>query len=250
MRDFDDSTLWRISAYERMRAERGDSGFVRLDGQTVLPTSLVGELSRLDNEQRSGDPMEVIAACVRHRESALILLRHQGLVWPLTIFPNAGLYHLPRSIIESLESGARDLEVIAVEPPGLRPPGHAQWERVAEGTGYRHLAPLLWALAMNVSPVALLEDISGRAAFRASADFAPVGVAMAGALGPAVQRLRQEVVSLDEMARWPGLNRERVIRLLNAIYLQGGLMVLRTHHAARDTDHERGRWLGWMRPRR
>jgi hypothetical protein len=27
MRDFDDSTLWRISAYERLRAETGNSGF-------------------------------------------------------------------------------------------------------------------------------------------------------------------------------------------------------------------------------
>jgi hypothetical protein len=30
--------------------------------------------------------MDVLAACMRKREGALILLRHLDLVWPLTVF--------------------------------------------------------------------------------------------------------------------------------------------------------------------
>ena len=109
MRDFEDSTLWRISAYERMRAETGDSGFARLNEKSVLPTTLSAELSQLQRAQSSGDALEVVAACIRQRESALILLRHRELVWPLTLFPQRELYHLPRSIIESLQQSVRDL---------------------------------------------------------------------------------------------------------------------------------------------
>ena len=39
MADFDDSSLWRISAYERMRAETGSSGYAVLGRQTTLPTT-------------------------------------------------------------------------------------------------------------------------------------------------------------------------------------------------------------------
>ena len=247
MRDFDDSTLWRISTYERMRAETGDSGFVRLNTSTVLPTTLSAELSQLQRAQSSRDALEVVAACVRQQESALILLRHRELVWPLTLFPQHNLYHLPRSIIESLEQGVRDLEVIAVEPPGLRPPGHAMHERIADGPGYRPLAPLLWTLALHAPRETLFDDIAGRAAYRLVSDFTPEAGALAGALGPALKRLRVEIASLADIARWPGMDRERAARLLNGVYLQGGLMVLRTHVAARDSASGSERLRGWWR---
>jgi hypothetical protein len=247
VRDFDDSTLWRISTYERMRAETGDSGFARLNTSSVLPTTLSAELSQLQRAQSSGDALEVVAACVRQQESALILLRHRDLVWPLTLFPRHNLYHLPRSIVESLEQGVRDLEVIAVEPPGLRPPGHAMHERIADGPGYRPLTPLLWTLALHAPRETLFDDIAGRAAYRLVSDFTPEAGVLAGALGPALRRLRVEIASLADIAGWPGMNRARAARLLNGVYLQGGLMVLRTHVAARDSASGRERLRGWWR---
>ena len=74
MRDFDDSTLWRVSEFERVRLHTGGSGFVGLERQTVLPTTLVAELRRLGDEPRAADVLEVVAACMRHREAALLLL--------------------------------------------------------------------------------------------------------------------------------------------------------------------------------
>ena len=50
MRDFEDSTLWRISAFERIRQQTGSSGFMRLTGPTLLPTTLLADLRRLDAE--------------------------------------------------------------------------------------------------------------------------------------------------------------------------------------------------------
>jgi hypothetical protein len=250
VRDFDDSTLWRISAYERMRAETGDSGFARLNGASTLPQTLAAELSQLQRAQASGDALEVIAACMRHRESALLLMRHRELVWPLTLFPRDNLYHLPRSIIESLEQGARDLEVMSVEPPGLRPPGHVMYERIAASPGYRPLPPLLWALALHAPRETLLDDIAGRAAYRLVSDFSPETVALSGALGPALKRLRAEIASLSDIAGWPGMSRERAARLINGVYLQGGLMVLRTHGAARDGAVGSERLRRWWRATR
>lgn len=250
MRDFDDSTLWRISAFGRMRAETGNSGFARLDSRSVLPSTMTAELTQLEREHRSGDVLDIVVACMRHRESALILLRHRALVWPLTVFPHHNLHHLPRPIIASLEQSNLDLLVIGVEPPGLRPPGHVTHERIGEESSYRPLHPLLWALAQHAPHTLLIEDIAGRAAYRVAADFTPDASAIAGALGPALRRLRTEIASLPDIAGWPGMDRERATRLLNGVYLQGGLMVLRSHHAARDAAGPVSRLRGWLRPPR
>lgn len=226
MRNFDDSTLWRISAYERMRAETGDSGFARLGPGTVLPTTLHAELNQLEQQHRGSDVLEVVAACMRHQESALLLLRHDSLVWPLTLFPRQGVYHLPRPILASLVEGTRDLEVLGVQPPGLRPPEHHDRERVAPRDTYLPLPPLLWALALLAPRAALLEPLAGPVGFRVTAGFEADAAARAGALGAALQRLRGDSATVAQIARWPGMDPERATRLLNGLYLQGGLMVL------------------------
>lgn len=245
MREFDDSTLWRISAYERFREENGHSGYAALNGRTILPTTLASELTTLENRRRSGDVVDVLAACIRKRESALILLRHHDLVWPLTVFPQNGLYHLPRPIIDALADGNRGMEVLSVEPPGLRPPGHAMTERITDVRNYHPLPPLLWALAMKAPRMNLLDDIAGRVAYRVSADFIDEGHTLAGALSPVLRRLRVEIATLDQIARWPGMDAERTGRLLNGVYLQGGLIVLRSHRLAR--QGRTSRWMGWFR---
>jgi hypothetical protein len=250
LRDFEDSTLWLVSSFERMRAETGNSGFARLNAGSVLPSTLTAELTQLGRERRSGGVLDVVAACIRQRESALILLRHRGLVWPLTVFPNLNLHHLPRPITSSLEQSNLDLQVIGVEPPGLRPPNHVIYEPISEESSYRPLHPLLWVLAQHAPSAQLVEDIAGRAAYRVAADFTPDAVAIAGALGPALRRLRTEIASLPDIARWPGMDRERATRLLNGVYLQGGLMVLRSHHAARDPASPVSRLRGLLPPPR
>ena len=135
MRDFEDSTLWRVSAFERVRQATGDSGFVKLGGVTVLPTTLLNDLNQLERNFAAGDALEVIAACMRHREAALLYLQHEELVWPVTLFPSDMIYHSPRDMLQASTQGLADLQVIAVEPPGVRPPGHWMHERVGQACG-------------------------------------------------------------------------------------------------------------------
>ena len=235
VRDFDDSTLWRISAYERMREESGGiSGFARLDGTpTLLPTTLLADLQTSDGEPRGSDVLEVMATLLRHRESALLYLRHQALVWPVTLFAQRGLCHAPRDLTESGAGDLSDLVVLAVEPPGLQPPGHWQHERIGDPAHYRPLETLLWHVALRGPRIALLPEIDGPVAYRALRS--PDGVALRapGALGSAHERLLRDTGSLRDIIGWPGMSLERASRLLNAMYLTTRLMVVRTHPAAR-----------------
>ena len=245
MRDFEDSTLWRISAFERVRAETGTSGYARLDGPTMLPSTLLRDLDRIEVDPLSNDVVEVIAACIRHREPALMYLQHEGMVWPVTLFPSQMLYHSPRELVAS--PALSDLTLNGIEPPGVRPPGHWMHERVTDDAHYRPLAPLLWAVALHGPRSMLLKEIGGTAAYRAVPQPLSEALAAPGAVGSAVERLRHESVALRTMARWPGMSVERASRVLNALYLGSSLLVTRTHPAARsEPDTSRG-WLGGLR---
>lgn len=233
-----------------MRVNTGNSGFARLDGVTTLTSSFLSDLYQLQFGAHQGDVLDIVAACIRHRESALILLRHRELVWPLTLFPRQDLYHLTWPLVDSLREGPLDLQVIDVEPPGLGPPEEFMSQRDPVSGNYRPLPLLLWALALKGPRALLLKDIGGRAAYRLSPDFKPDASLLSGALGPAVRRLHSKVASLDDIARWPGMDRERGARMLNGIYLQGGLIVLRANRAARHAAGPIDRIRGWLNPPR
>jgi hypothetical protein len=233
VRDFEDSTLWKVSEFERVRVETGGSGFARLEGPTVLPTTLLADLRRLDASGGSADLLEVVAACMRNREPALLLLQYQDLVWPVTLFPTPMLCHSPRDLTQAPRSALATLKLLGAEPPGVRPPGHWMNERVAHAEHYRPLLPLLWTLAMDGPRDALLTEIAGTAAYRAVKDIEADGVTLGGATRSAAQMLRRETVALREVGRWPGMTVERAARLLNGLYLASSLLVTRAHPAAR-----------------
>jgi hypothetical protein len=250
VRDFEDSTLWRISAFERIRQQTGSSGFMRLAGPTLLPTTLLADLRRLDADPRSNDVLEVIAACIRHREAALLCLAHEELIWPVTIFPNEGVYHSPRDMREASTEGLATLRLATAEPPGVRPPGHYMHERVAHPEHYRPLAPLLWSIALNGPRRTLLADISGPAVYRLVLGSSAERPSAPGALGSAIERLQRESVPLREIARWPGMSEERGSRLLNALYLAGNLLTSRTQTVSRsEATGDRAGFFGWRKSR-
>lgn len=245
MRDFEDSTLWRVSEFERVRLRSGGSAFARLDGPTVLPTTLLADLRRLDAAGASDEPLEVVGACMRHREPALLCLQCEGLVWPITLFPVQMLYHSPRDFAQAAQGAQNALmraTLISAEPPGVRPPGHWMHERVAQTEHYRPLLPLLWSLALDGPRAVLLAEIAGTAAYRALKNPEADGVTLGGPLRSAAQRLRRETVSLRDIAGWPGMSIERASRLLNGLYLSSTLLATRAHPAAR--AEPRGLWRG------
>jgi len=250
MRDFEDSTLWRISAFERMRQETGTTGYTRPGGLSVLPTTLMSDLHGMDRNVSGGDVLEVIAACLRHREPALLYLQHEELVWPVTLFPEQALYHSPRDMVQATSRGLADLKLITIETPGVRPPGHWMHERVAQAEHYRPLASLMWLMALKGPRQTLLSEIGGTAAYRVVKNPADEGLVAAGALGPAVERLRRQSVPVRDIASWPGMSLERASRLLNALYLSSALLVTRTNPAARTEPGLVRGLLGLGRPRR
>jgi hypothetical protein len=232
MDPFETSTLWRISEFQRARdALLGRSD--RDDRPTLLPTTLLADLQQLENDPDNGDVLEVIAACLRHREAALLYLGYGDYVWPVTLFPREFLYHSPRDVAD-LGSGAAlaRLRLIDAEPPGVRPPGHAMHDRVSSPTRYHPMHALLWAVALNGPRAEVLTEIGGRAAYKLVSGGARDLPSSIGALRPAVVRLQQEAVALRDIASWPGMSLPRASRLLNALYLTGSLMISRSHPAA------------------
>jgi hypothetical protein len=87
-------------------------------------------------------------------------------------------------------------------------------------------------LALRGSREALLPEIAGVAAYRVTPGVDLKSLDLAGSLGAAVARLRQQATPLREIAGWPGFDRGRASRLLNGLYLQSALMVTRTHPSA------------------
>jgi hypothetical protein len=98
---------------------------------------------------------------------------------------------------------------------------------------------LLWALAMRGPRRELLPEIAGPAVYRVSPALDSGSLPISGALRTAIDRLRRQAISLSGLATWPAFNRERAVRLLNALYLQAGLIVSRSH-----PDAVRESWFG------
>ncbi len=249
MHEFQDSTLWRISSYERMRLERGSSVFAQLGENTVLPTTLLADLRHLEQRREHSDLLEVLAACMRHRQSALLCLQYEDLVWPITVFPGELVYHSPRDMALARAESLGTMKVLSCDAPGVRPPGHWMHERIGRMEHYRTLKPLLWNIALNGPRNTPLAEIDGPVAYRTTASREDRLLAP-GAMGAAAERLRRESASLRDMAKWPGLSLERASRLVNALYLTSGLMVLRSHPVAREPEGLMSRLRGLGKPRR
>jgi len=234
MDEFDASSLWRISDFRREREAHPDTNPFAADARpTLLPTTLLADLQQLQGDPLNGDVLEVIAACIRHREAALLYLAYGDRVWPVTLFPREFLYHSPRDVAQ-LGSGAglAKLALLSAEPPHVRPPGDNMSERVANPQRYRPMEALLWAVSLHGPRSVVLSEISGRVAYKLVSSGLRELPSSLGALRPAVERLRQEAAPLRDIAGWPGMSLPRASRLLNALYLTGALMISRSHPSA------------------
>lgn len=227
----------RASAFQRYleelkRAGDTDGGHSRL---STLSPSLMQDLQRFEHSRRPGEGLEVLevlAACVRHGRSLLVHLLDDNRVLPLTVFPTERLVHCPMRMEQLIDIRLTDLRVMHVEPAVLKAPGHPDTALVADPALYAPLGPLLWELALRGAREDLLPEIAGMAAYRIAPGVDLRGMNLNGTMAAAVVRLKRATTNLREIAEWPGFDRARATRLLNALYLQSGLMVSRTHPAA------------------
>jgi len=227
--------LMRASAYQRYLDElHADPGGISTRISQLSP-SLKADLLRFGHDGGASEVVEVIAACVRHAKRVTIHLQSGDRVVPLTVFPQERLVHCPVPMEELIGKPMLDLRVMHVEPALLRPPGDDQAALVGAEHLHHALAPLLWAMAMRGLRRELLPEIAGPAVYRVAPSLDVTALPAIGAVMAAIQRLTRQSASLRELADWPGIDRERATRLLNALYLQSGLIVSRSHpDAVRD----------------
>ena len=231
---FGEPELMRVSGFQRYLDELArdapeGAASTRLSS---LSASLTQDLMRFEQAGRAADLLEVLAAGVRHMRSLTVHLLSGDKVLPLTVFPRERVVHCPLDLQALVEERPEPLTVLQVEPAILRPPGDPEAALVGEPHLYRPLSPLLWAVSVHGVRSELLPEISGTAVYRASPTFDLATLRDEEPFSSAVQQLRRRVASQREIAGWPGMNRELTTRLLNALYLQAGLIVSRSHPAA------------------
>lgn len=233
---FGEPELMRVSDFQRYLHEPGgprSHGPVLPTGlrPTSLSPSLLADLGRFERSGRTSEMLEVLAACVRHSQEVVIYLQMADSVLPLTVFAIERLVHCPISLNALWTQRPTEMRVMHVEPAILRPPGDSELSLVGEDQHYHSLRPVLWEVALRGSRSSLLPEIAGTVAYRVAPGLDLGVLRVEGALSAAIQRLQGERVTLKQMADWPGLDSERAARLLNALYLQSGLIVSRTRPA-------------------
>ena len=222
--------LMRVSAFERQHGKRqvhgdADAGATQL---SALNPSLLQDLLRFEQRHRPGvglDLLEVLAAALRHNRALLLHLQMDYRVIPVTVLPASRQVHSPLGPTQWSALRLSDLRVLRVEP--ARGP-LADTPTIAP----QDLGPLLWEMALRGARADLLPEIAGIASYRVSPGAALPTLDMGGTMAAAVSQLRVQTTPLHEIARWEGFDRDRAMRLLNALYLQSALIVSRSHPGA------------------
>lgn len=240
---FGEPELLKASAYRRYLNDLDDDTAGGAGARlSQLSPSLQADLGRFDQVGAGSEAVEVVevvAACIRHSSSVTLQLQCGDRVVPLTVFPYERLVHCPMDMNELIDRHLPELHMMHVEPATLRPPGDPAHALVGEDRLHHPLGPLLWALAMRGPRRELLTEIAGPAVYRVSPALDIAAIPASGAIRTAIMRLREQATSLAGIAAWPALDRERAARLLNALYLQAGLIVSRSH-----PDAVRESWFG------
>ncbi|CAN5519166.1 hypothetical protein BH09PSE5_BH09PSE5_39080 [soil metagenome] len=228
---FGEPELMRVSAFQRYLGEavKPGTGTLTVSRLSSLSPSLTEDLQRFEQGGGTTEALEVLAACVRHSQRVTVHLQCADKVVPLTVFPQERLVHSPLDTQALLSTRLTELSVLHVEPAVLRPPGDPETELIGESRLHQPLGPLLWELALRGTRAELLPEIAGPAAYRVSPGLDLTGLRVNGSLMAAVERLQRSSTSLRSLSDWPGVDRDRAARLLNALYLQAGLIVSRTH---------------------
>jgi hypothetical protein len=152
-------------------------------------------------------------------------LRHGDRIISLSAFPREQQFHCNIDVC-----GLRGDETSRLRLVHIGPVVSAELHGLVD-VGVPHigaLAPLLWQLALHGSHDELLPEIAGPARYRLAPGPPLRSLPMDAWSLPILKRLRREASTLEELAPRTVLGRTRVRRFLNAIYLQGRLMITRS----------------------
>ena len=219
------------------RGGRGSSeaGHTRLES---LSPSLLQDLQRFASEYdpvEGLDLLEVLAAALRHHSALQLHLQDGERLLTLTVLPARRL--LRWALVDAPWQTLHLAELRVLRVAAHADSAHSAHSAVAPGNGEYdfNFNPMLWELALRGARGALLPEIAEPATYRVNPGANVDVMAADSPLAGAVQRLQGTTTSLREIATWPGFDRDRAIRLLNALYLQAALIVTRSHpgHSAR-----------------
>lgn len=244
---FGEPELMRASRFRRYLPQGDDgSALVLVSPQLAsVSPSLMADLEHGARHEQRTEPLDVLAACVRHAQPVTVHLQCGERAVPLTLFPHERVLHCPIPLDTLLAQREPELKVIHIEPALLALPGESVWYRGRPGPYaiadmcFHSLGAVLWDLALHGGRHELLPEIAGPAVYRVTYGLDMGDTAMSGTLLSAVYRLRRESSCLRDIATWPGFDRDRAVRLLNGLYLQSGLIVSRSH-----PDALRDSWFG------
>ena len=205
-----------------------------------LSPALLQDLQRFDPASPQRELLEVLAACLRHTQALALDLDGPRGRLTLSVFPLDAMMHCALSLDELMDTDLAALQVVQVRPASVQPPVQGLLKPLSGLRGHVPLRPLLWAVALYGAREALLPELAGQAAYRAAPSLALDGLDVPGAMAACIVRLRRETCNLAEIARWQDIGTARAMRLLNALYLQAGLIISRSHPAATNEG-----WAGY-----
>ena len=205
-----------------------------------LSPSLLQDLQRFDPGSPQRELLEVLAACLRHTQALAVALDGPRGRLTLNLFPLDSMMHCALSIDELMDSDLSQQRVVDVRPASLQAPANALLKPLDGQRGFAPLRPLLWVTALYGARDKLLPELAGQAAYRVAPSLNLAGLDVPGAMQRCIMQLRRQTSNLGEIARWQGIGNGRAMRLLNALYLQAGLIVSRSHPAATNEG-----WTGY-----
>ena len=197
---------------------------------STLGSSLLSDLKRFAHEPGGAELLAVVAAGVRHARAIVMYLQHADKVISLSVLPREQLFHCAVDLCELPAEALARLRLLHVEPE-LDLMGSRGSALQSATSRLRALGPLLWLLAMHGPRDELLPEVAGPAKYRLAPSWSESGLPIDPLLIPLLQRMRHESSSQQELADWTVPQRVPVRRLLNALYLQHGLIVSRAFSA-------------------
>jgi hypothetical protein len=142
----------------------------------------------------------------------------------LAVFPRQRLFQCEVDLCALPPADMACLELVKVETlPPVEPTAP-----IVGRQGIGPLSLLLWLMAKHGATEDLLPEIAGPAVYRVSPGLQIEALPPDPEVLEVLRAMRRRPCTLDELAQTPGFSRARACRLLNAVYLQAGLIVSRS----------------------
>lgn len=194
--------------------------------RSQLGNSIWADLRRFEASPSGFDLLVVVAACMRHVHSLDIHIRMRGQLEVLSVYPQAQSFRCALDLCSLPPSEMAALGLVHVEPVATwLEPEHGLQPSSTLRTGQLRL--LLWLMALHGPRSALLPEIDEPARFRLAPGLDLLSLPLDLALTQVLDKMHDKPLSVDELASDSALGRPGVVRLLNALYLQSGLIVTR-----------------------